>query len=82
MQRRIRRGVVVGAVVAVLVVPLAAGAVGGFASPLFGLATAPNGDILVADAGAGISAIRNGVVRPVVDLPGVTDIGPIGRGSM
>ena len=52
---------------------------GMFTSPLFGLATAPNGDVLVADAGAGI-ANRYGVTE--IALPGVTDIGPIGRGSM
>ena len=51
----------------------------GFASPLFGLATAPNGDILVADAGAGI-ALRNGVLD--ISLPGVTDLDPLGRGTV
>lgn len=50
----------------------------GFASPLFGLATAPNGDILVADAGAGIATI-NGYTD--ISLPGITDVSPIGRGS-
>lgn len=52
---------------------------GDFASPLFGLATAPNGDIVVADAGAGI-AVRSGATE--IPLPGVTDMSPIGRGSM
>ena len=52
---------------------------GGFASPLFGLATAPNGDILVADAGAGIANRQGGTE---IALPGVTDLAPIGRGSM
>lgn len=51
----------------------------GFTSPLLGLATAPNGDILVADAGAGI-ATRTGHLE--IALPGVTDTAPIGRGSM
>jgi hypothetical protein len=50
-----------------------------FASPLFGLATAPNGDILVADAGAGIVTLR-GVTE--IPLPGVADMSPLGRGSM
>lgn len=50
-----------------------------FASPLFGLATASNGDILVADAGSGISALDGTVDIP---LPGVTDMSPLGRGSM
>lgn len=49
----------------------------GFSSPLFGLATAPNGDILVADAGAGIASLSG----TEIPLPGVTDISPIGRSS-
>jgi hypothetical protein len=55
------------------------GASGAFASPLFGLATAPNGDVLVADAGSGIS---NRFGHTEIAMPGVADIGPIGRGSM
>ncbi|MGD8428496.1 MAG: ScyD/ScyE family protein, partial [Balneolaceae bacterium] len=51
----------------------------GFASPLFGLATAPNGNILVADAGAGVASIDG---YADISLPGVTDISPLGRGSM
>lgn len=50
----------------------------GFTSPLFGLATAPNGDIMVADAGAGIAALNG---RTEISLPGITSIDPIGRGS-
>ncbi|WP_340106144.1 ScyD/ScyE family protein [Rhodohalobacter sp. 8-1] len=52
---------------------------GGFTSPLFGLATAPNGDILVADAGAGI-ATKDGFTD--IPLPGISGISPIGRGSL
>lgn len=51
----------------------------GFVSPLFGLATAPNGDILVADAGAGISTIDG---TNEISLPGVSDMSPLGRASM
>lgn len=53
----------------------------GFTSPLFGLATAPNGDVLVADAGAGVVAFDGTVGVMEVPLPGVTDVGPIGRGT-
>lgn len=49
----------------------------GFSSPLFGLTTAPNGDILVADAGAGIASLSG----TEIPLPGVTDISPIGRSA-
>lgn len=52
---------------------------GEFASPLFGLATAPNGDVLVADGGQGITNRYGGLE---VALPGVTDIAPIGRSSL
>ncbi|MEL7834537.1 ScyD/ScyE family protein [Fodinibius sp. Rm-B-1B1-1] len=51
----------------------------GFVSPLFSLTTAPNGDILVADAGAGIITLDG---TDDIPLPGVTDMSPIGRGSM
>jgi len=82
MRLSMRRSLVIGAVVALVALPAGASAIGGFASPLFGLATAPNGDILVADAGAGITAIRNGTVGSTVSLPGVTAIDPIRRNAV
>lgn len=51
----------------------------GFTTPLFGLATAPNGDILVADGGAGVANMTGATTIPLV---GITDIGTIGTGSM
>jgi hypothetical protein len=53
-----------------------------FATPVFGLAIAPNGDFLVADAGAGIVRLRRGDGTMVAPLPGVTDVAPIGTGMM
>lgn len=53
-----------------------------FATPLFGLATAPDGSLLVADAGAGIVELRKGTGALIAELPGVTDLAPIGRGDM
>lgn len=50
-----------------------------FVSPLFGLATAPNGDILVADAGSGIATLDGDTE---ISLPGISDMSPIGRGAM
>ena len=44
-----------------------------------GLEAAPNGDIMVADLAAGIGSRNRGIE---IALPGVTDIGPIGRGAM
>lgn len=53
-----------------------------FATPIFGLATAPDGSLLVADAGAGIVELRHGVGNLIAELPGVTDVAPIGRSDM
>lgn len=52
---------------------------GGFTGPLFGLTTAPNGDILVADAGDGIATLDG---HTDITLPGVSDMSPIGRRSL
>jgi hypothetical protein len=53
-----------------------------FATPIFKLAVAPDGSLLVADAGAGIVELRKGVGSLVAKLERVTDVGPIGRGDM
>lgn len=53
-----------------------------YATPIFGLATAPDGGILVADAGAGMVELRKGTSSLVAELPGVTDIAPLGRRSL
>jgi hypothetical protein len=61
---------------------LAAAKVGGFTGPLFGLATAKNGTILVSDAATGIAGIRREIGGTLIVLPGVTSIGPIDRGAL
>lgn len=53
-----------------------------FTTPLFGLAVAPDGSLLVADSGSGIVELRQGSGSLITALPGVTDIDPIGRGDM
>lgn len=53
-----------------------------FITPVFGLAAAPDGSLLVADAGSGIVELRKGEGNLVTPLVGVTDIAPIGRGTM
>jgi len=53
-----------------------------FATPIFKLALAPDGSVLVADAGAGIVELRKGVGSLAIELEGVTDVAPIGRGDM
>jgi hypothetical protein len=52
-----------------------------FQAPAFGLATAPDGSLLVADA-AGIVELRKGQGTRTAELPNATDVAPIGRGSM
>jgi hypothetical protein len=51
--------------------------------PAFGLATAPNGDLVVAGISDGIVATgKNSTAKTVSSLPGFTDVSPIGHGSM
>lgn len=56
-------------------------ATAGFSGPLFGLATAPNGNLLVADTGAGVVG-TDGEPSRMPPLPGITDISPVGQGSL
>src|SRR5436309_4364555 len=51
-----------------------------YASPLFGIATTPNGGLFVADAGQGIVDAGSGAL--VAALPGVNEVAPIGEGEM
>lgn len=53
-----------------------------FGTPLFGLAASPDRSLLVADASVGIVELRKGVGSVAFELPGVSDIAPIGRGAM
>ncbi len=64
-------------VLALIAIPMSSGAAGGFNGPLFGLTTAPNGAVMVADASTGIITVRNDTIGPVVPLPGATAVGPI-----
>ena len=80
MNRVIKRTAVLVAAFALFVVPVAAFAIsGGFVGPVFGIATAPNGDILVADVSTGVVE-ADGTVD--IALPGATAIAPIGRSSL
>jgi hypothetical protein len=70
----------ISAIFGVLLVPTAAQADPSFyASPLFGIATTPNGGLFVADAGQGIVDADSGAL--VAALPGVNDVAPIGQGE-
>jgi len=53
-----------------------------FSGPTFGLTSAPDGSLLVADAGAGIVEFRKGQGSLRVGLPAVSDMSPVGRGTM
>ena len=77
-----RVGIVVFVTVVLVGTLPAAVSIGGFGGPLFGLATAPHGELVVADGGTGIIEMRNGAPSREIRLPGVTDVAPIGAGSM
>jgi hypothetical protein len=51
-----------------------------YAAPMFGIDSAPGGQLYVADAGRGVVDADTGEL--VAPLPGVTDVAPIGRGDM
>ncbi len=75
------RGLVALAVSCVLVPcsgPLAAA---GFVGPVFGITTAPNGDILATDAAAGISQFKGGDAILQAAMGGANDVSAIGRGA-
>jgi hypothetical protein len=84
MKRKIFVSLIVVALLVAL--PIAALADGvpsfDFSTPLFGLDTAPDGSLLVADGGSGIVELRNGAGSLVAELPGVADVASIGRGNM
>ncbi|REK21371.1 MAG: ScyD/ScyE family protein [Actinobacteria bacterium] len=77
-----RRVVALIAALALAAIPISGGAAGGFNGPLFGLATAPNGAILVADASTGIIPIRNDIAGEAIPIPGATAVSPIRGTSM
>ena len=86
LSRQMSRLALAVAMAACLCTPGALQAQGGgsyeFATPVFGLAIAPDGAFLVADAGAGIVRLRGNHGRLIASLPGVTDVAPIGSGMM
>jgi hypothetical protein len=53
-----------------------------FASPVFGLGTAPDGSLLAAAILDGVREIRKGTADLVAPLAGVTDVAAIGRGNL
>lgn len=52
-----------------------------FAGPVFGIDTAPDGSLLVADGGAGIVEFRKGAASLAVALPLAADMSAVGRSS-
>lgn len=82
MTRNVKRFGVIALALSLAAIPAVGGTVGGFNGPLFGLATAHDGTILVADASTGIIPISDGVVGEAIPLPGVTAVSPIRGDSM
>lgn len=79
---RRRKTIILGAAMSLLLLTTVGASGEDFTSPLFGLDTAPNGDIVVADAGAGIHVMKDGAIESTIQLPLATDASPIGVGSM
>ena len=82
--RHPRRLLVTAVVIGFTLIPLQAAADGKFefVSPLFGLAATGGGSLLVADAGAGIVEVQGDDLRLLTELPGLSDVDPIGNGAM
>lgn len=81
MNKMVKHVAVLGTAAALLTVPLAASAAGHFEGPVFKLGSAPNGDILAADVGAGIVVLDDGEARTTLPAPGATSVAAIGSRS-
>ncbi len=78
---QLKKTMLLTAALGLLAAPAAAGAVSGLSGPVFGLGTAPNGDLLVADGSDGVLGLRNGAVTTTWPGLGLTDVAAIGRGT-
>lgn len=80
--QRTRRATVAAVIAATMVLgSTTAWAVTGLDGPVFKLGTAPNGDILAADASAGVRVIRDDQVVATLAVPGATSVAAIGSKS-
>ena len=84
--RRPRRPWVLVVIAGILMIPSSAQAAPfpsyDFATPVFGMTTAHDGTLLLADAGAGIVQLGKGGGQLIAELPGVTDVSPINPHAM
>lgn len=78
-----KRITVAAAAVALLAMPVAASADShsDFAGPVFKLDSAPNGDIMAADAGAGVVVLDDGEMETTLPAPGAQAVAAIGSKS-
>lgn len=81
MNKMGRRVAALAATVGLLAIPVVASADGHFAGPVFKLGSAPNGDILAADAGAGIVVLDDGQAETTLPAPAATSVAAIGSKS-
>lgn len=80
---RLVRALLVSAFIATLIpVILTNAAPGDYVSPIFGISTAPDDSLLVADFGQGIIQVTNGTPSLVTALLGVTDVAASADGSL
>ena len=81
IMERLKKAMLLVAVLGLVAAPTTAGALSGLSGPVFGLGTAPNGDLLVADSSDGILGLRNDAVTSTWPAFGLTDVAAIGRGT-
>jgi len=51
-------------------------------SPVFALATNPDGSLVAAETAVGVTELRMGAADLVASLPGVSGVAPVGRGNL
>jgi hypothetical protein len=79
--RALLTAVAIGAIVLAAPVAASARSAAGPFGILFGLDTAPDGSLLVADATQGVVQWKNGQATLLAALPGITDVDAIGAGD-
>jgi hypothetical protein len=81
MKSMVKRITMAGAATVLLAAPAVASAAGHFDGPVFKLGSAPNGNILAADAGAGVAILADGEVEATLPVPGAASVAAIGSKS-
>lgn len=78
---QLKTTVLLVAALGLVAAPTVAGAASGLSGPVFGMGTAPNGDLLVADGSDGVLGLRDDIVTTTWPAVGLSDVAAIGRGT-